>query len=622
MKRFNSILLILWMSVCSHSLNAQICVVSENQKFTSSDRRNGDFVGSAVHLDGNRLIVGASLDDHVLQLAGSAYLYRLDDQGTPNNLSDDLWIQQNKIVASDPGMFDEFGWTVSISGDWAVVGAPYHSHTMDQDGAAYLYYFEDRWVFSGELVNPEPAVIDQFGISVSISGDHLVIGNHFDDDDGINSGSAYVYRRNDMGTPDQLSDDTWEIEEKLRASDAHAGNQEFGWAVSIDGHRIAIGAFGHRDNGINSGAVFVYKHDDNNTPMDTSDDSWPEEAKLIGSDVIEHDQFGRSVSIHLNQIISGAPFLPFNGDSGPGSAYLFRLDDNGTPLDENDDIWIEQAKLVASDAQINAQFGRSVSISDSFAIIGNHTHDDFAEDAGVAYMFKRMDQGTPDNLIDDVWTEIMQLSASDAAFNALLGWSVTNSNNRAVVGAPFAGIGSIDFVGAVYDFPLEIPDCDGDGFPDLCDDDSDGDGIVDPCDICPLGDDLIDTDKDTVPDACDPCPQDNPDDTDGDSVCDSDDPCPLDFADDSDGDTVCDSRDICPGEDDLLDSDGDGFVDCIDQCPDEDDGVDENRNGVPDCAERTEFIPTVSEWGLVIMTLSLCILAKLYSRRWKDASWT
>ena len=133
--------------------------------------------------------------------------------------------------------------------------------------------------------------------------------------------------------------------------------------------------------------------------------------------------------------------------------------------------------------------------------------------------------------------------------------------------------------------------------------DPDGDGVCGDDDVCPGGDDRADADGDLMPDACDPCPFDNPDDPDGDGVCtsvdaclgeddrldadgdgvpDACDPCPSDSPDDTDGDGVCESVDACPGFHDSLDADGDGAPDLCDVCPGEDDRVDGDSDGVPD----------------------------------------
>lgn len=151
-------------------------------------------------------------------------------------------------------------------------------------------------------------------------------------------------------------------------------------------------------------------------------------------------------------------------------------------------------------------------------------------------------------------------------------------------------------------------DCNGNKIPDDCEVDSDDDGLIDACDDCPFDPDKIapgacgcgvsdvDSDGDTVPDCFDICPGGNDlVDTDGDGQPDFCDPCALDNKndgpEDSDGDTVCNADDLCDGEDDLVDADS---------------------NSIPDCLEK---IPTVSEWGLVVMTLLLLVGGKVYFHR-------
>ena len=157
--------------------------------------------------------------------------------------------------------------------------------------------------------------------------------------------------------------------------------------------------------------------------------------------------------------------------------------------------------------------------------------------------------------------------------------------------------------------------------------DSDGDGVDDQCDICHGGDDNIDTDGDGLPDFCDPCPLDNPNDSDGDAVCDSGDNCPynanpdqLDCDGDGVGD-VCDTEPDCQpnGVPDNCDIANGTSMDCnLNDVPDECDiasgaCIDFDGNGVPDECQP-ELIPTVSEWGLIVMSLLLLTGSKIKFR--------
>jgi low density lipoprotein receptor-related protein 5/6 len=173
---------------------------------------------------------------------------------------------------------------------------------------------------------------------------------------------------------------------------------------------------------------------------------------------------------------------------------------------------------------------------------------------------------------------------------------------------------------------LSNNDCNGNRNPDDCDPDTDGDGVTDDCDNCPQipNADQLDCNGNGIGNACEPNPADADDDSDG--VCNGADGCPLDpektepgicgcgVSDaDSDGDGVADCDDLCPGSPDV-DSDGDSVLDCNDRCPGKDDRIDENANGIPNCLEPA-IIPTVSHWGLIILTLLLLIAAKTRFKR-------
>jgi len=351
-----------------------------------------------------------------------------------------------------------------------------------------------------------------------------------DDDAAGDCGSAYVFRRDDNGTPSDPSDDVWIEEAKLTASDA-AAIDFFGRAVAVSGDRAVVGAYGGDGAAGDAGSAYVFRRDDGGTPSDPSDDVWVEEAKLTASDAAASDSFGFSVSVSGDRAVVGARENDDAG-SRSGSAYVYRRDDSGTPSDPSDDVWVEEAKLTASDAAPDDLFGYSVSISGDRAVVGAHGNDDAGDSSGSAYVFRRDDGGTPSDLSDDVWVEEAKLTASDAAATDYFGVCVAISGDRAVVGASGnddAGSGSgaaYVFSAAVHD-----PDDDGDGVPNSCDvcvgddatGDTDGDGVCDSDDNCPsdpnktepgvcgcgVSDD--DTDDDGVADCNDACPDTPPD---------------------------------------------------------------------------------------------------------------
>jgi hypothetical protein len=215
----------------------------EEQKLTAADGAAGDFFGDFVSLSGNVAVVGATLNDDDGADSGSAYVFRFD--GTS-------WVEEQKLTASDGAAGDRFGIRLSVSGNVAVVGAPLHDDIGANSGSAYVYRFDGTtWVEEQKLTASDAAADDEFGFSVSASGNVAVVGAHQDDDNGAQSGSAYVYRFD--GT-------TWVQEQKLTAGDGAVGDQ-YSRDVSVSGNAVAIGAWKDDDNGADSGSAYLYSHD-------------------------------------------------------------------------------------------------------------------------------------------------------------------------------------------------------------------------------------------------------------------------------------------------------------------------------------------------------------------------
>jgi len=188
-------------------------------------------------------VVGAYRDDReACTDCGSAYVYRFNGSS---------WVEEQKLTASDGAVFDYFGYSVSVSGNVAVVGAYQRNCPGSDCGAAYVYRFnESTWLEEEKLTASDAAASDQFGISVSISGDVVVVGANSDDRAAANNcGSAYVYF---------FIGSSWVQEHKLKASDAAAGDQ-FGTSVSITGDVVAVGA--PFWSGSDSGAAYVFSLD-------------------------------------------------------------------------------------------------------------------------------------------------------------------------------------------------------------------------------------------------------------------------------------------------------------------------------------------------------------------------
>ena len=205
---------------------------AEIVKLTASDANANDLFGCSVAVDGDYAIVGAEFDDDGGTSSGSAYIFNRNQGGADN------WGQQAKLTASDAAASDWFGSAVSIDGDYAIVGAPWDDDGGIGSGSAYVFHRNeggpDNWGQVAKLTASDAAAGDHFGYSVSISGDYAIVGAYLDDDGGSASGSAYIFNRNQGGA------DNWGQVAKLTASDA-AASDWFGNSVSISGDYAIVG---------------------------------------------------------------------------------------------------------------------------------------------------------------------------------------------------------------------------------------------------------------------------------------------------------------------------------------------------------------------------------------------
>jgi hypothetical protein len=354
-------------------------------KLLASDGAEDDRFGCSVSVSGDVAVVGAYYHDENGEDSGSAYVYRYDGLD---------WVEEAELLASDGESDDWFGYSVAVSGDVAVIGACQDDCPGFRSGSAYVYRFDgESWHQEARLSASDGAPADYFGLSVAISGDVVVIGAIWNDDNGDDAGAAYVYRYDGSG---------WTKEAKLLATYGAAGD-EFGCAVSVCDDVAVIGAHHHAA----IGCANVYRFDGRN---------WIEEGTLRALDAGEGDEFGHSVSISGDVALIGAHGDDDNGAQS-GSSYVFAFDG---------DAWVEEAKLRASDGAQDDCFGHSVSISGDLALIGAHGDDDNGSRSGSSYVFA---------FDGDTWAEKVKVRASDAAEGDALGGAVSVSGDVAVIGA-------------------------------------------------------------------------------------------------------------------------------------------------------------------------------------------
>ncbi|MGX9727739.1 MAG: FG-GAP repeat protein [Candidatus Electronema sp. VV] len=430
------------------------------QKLLAGDGATDDLFGYNVAVDGDTAVIGAHGDDDKGEASGSAYVFVRAADGT--------WSQQAKLTAADGAVYDSFGWSVSVSGDTAVIGAWQDDDKGDISGSAYVFVraADGTWSQQAKLTAADGVSNDWFGWSVSVSGDTAVIGAWQNDDKGDISGAAYVFVR--------AADGTWSQQAKLTADDG-AAEDWFGISVAVSGDTAVIGAYGDDDKGNASGSAYVFVRAMNGT--------WSQQAKLIAADGAAEDWFGSSVAVSGDTAVIGAVGDDDKGDAS-GLAYVFVRAADGS--------WSQEAKLTAADGAAEDGFGSSVAVSGDMAVIGAYRDDDKGDDSGSAYIFVRA--------ADGAWSQQAKLYAADGVAEDYFGTSVAVSGDTAFIGA-YGDDDKGSYSGSAYVFGSAVTVTD-----------TDGDGIADATDNCPLiaNADQQDTDGDGIGDVCDAAAVDTP----------------------------------------------------------------------------------------------------------------
>ena len=333
---------------------------------------------------------------------------RVDARGAkfPVTVNPLAWLQTAELTASDGAANDRFGYSVSVSGPLAIVGATYHAVGANaHQGAAYVFVQSGTtWTQQQELTASDGAASDDFGTSVALSGTTAIVGAP-DHAVGANpaQGAAYVFVQ---------SGATWTQQQELTASDGVASDV-FGSSVSLSGTMAIVGAQNHTVGASQQqGAAYIFAQ---------SGTTWTQQQEVTASDGVASDDFGTSVSLSGTIAIVGAPYHTVGANQQQGAAYIFV---------QSGATWTQQQELTAGDGAGGDHFGLTGSVSGNIAIVGSFFHNRLS---GAAYIF--VQSGT-------TWTQQQELTASDGAPYAEFGFSVSLSGTTAIVGADDHTVGA------------------------------------------------------------------------------------------------------------------------------------------------------------------------------------
>jgi hypothetical protein len=415
-------------------------ITSETRVITASDFEADDYFSKAVALDGDRMLVGAGRADLGTDTStdeGLAYVYDWD--GT-------TWVETQILAGADLMPGDEFGSSVALAGEWAVVGAPSHAVSdpvsglpLDHAGSVYVFRFDGTTWTQFTTLSAEEVAADQFfGQALAIDGNHIVVGApgaeaHHDDslfDDGTGEGVVYVF---------SFENETWNLEADFVANDAGEGF-EFGKSVDIDlaHERIVVGADHTSGPALetNAGAVYIFE-----TVPGLANGSWTQVAKLYSDNIGAFDHLGEVVSVSGHRVMAGARYsnvgVPNNNF---GRAYIWTGEGG---------VWTQESRLIGAATKAGDLFGGSVDIQGDIAVVGAHRWDSLGQgnssDEGTVYVF--VFDGTS-------WIEWEQLGSLSLDQGALFGRALAFDGSRIVVGSA-ASVGTEILAGAVFEYELD-----------------------------------------------------------------------------------------------------------------------------------------------------------------------
>jgi len=366
------------------------------KKIQASDAEENDYFGSSVAVSDTRIVVGAYSEGSTgtqfgVPTGAPGAAYIFDINGN----------QIAKIQASDAQASDEFGRSVAVSDTRIVVGAPFEDTNGSNAGSVYIFDINGNEIRKIQAFYPpgtnDAQAGDRFGYSVAVSDTRIVVGAPYEDTTDTDAGSVYIFDINGN-----------EIA-KIQAFDPPGTNDAqasdlFGYSVAVSDTRIVVGASNEDTTDTDAGAAYIFDINGN------------EIAKIQASDAEAGDRFGYSVAVSDTRIVVGALYEDTT-DTDAGSVYIFDIDGN------------QIAKIQAfdppgtNDAQAGDRFGYSVDVSDTRIVVGAPYEDTTDTDAGSAYIF------------DIDGNQIAKIQASDAEASDLFGYSVAVSDTRIVVGA-------------------------------------------------------------------------------------------------------------------------------------------------------------------------------------------
>lgn len=373
-----ALFLIVFVTVASSLSNEVLATWNFSSFLVPDDVVASDAYGSAVDVSGDWAIMGSNLKD---SRSGVAYILHKD-------VVTGKFDEYKKLLTSDTFIAkDNFGFSVAIDGDYAVVGA--YGRTK-YTGAVYLFSKnqggDDNWGFVKKITIPGAIKGDYFGRAVDLDGDNLV-ASAFNVDG--KKGAAYVFSKEEGGAGN------WGLVKKMVSSDGVAGDY-LGDSIAISGENVVVGSY--RDNAA-AGSVYIFSKNQG------GENNYGELKRLSASDQVAAAYFGYTVDIDGENVVVGA----YQMNSRRGAVYVFSKDQGGSSS------FGQVKKITASDTLANDIFGYSVKLDGTKLVVGALGK---LSSAGATYLFDK-DTGGAGN-----WGQILKLPADGLVANDKFGFDI------------------------------------------------------------------------------------------------------------------------------------------------------------------------------------------------------
>ncbi len=427
------------------------------QKITSPDPAAMDWFGETVAIEGDTLVIGGTGDDEAGANAGAAWVFeRLGG----------VWTFSQKLMPTNPSPGAQFGGYIVVKGDTLLVGARFDSSAAAQAGAAYVFTRSGgAWAFTQRLTAFDAAMSDGFGFGVAIEGNRLLIGAGLDDDNGLDSGSVYLFDR-----PDDSSPFVPHPTQPKLTDPSGMANDQFGYAIGLNGDRLMISAYLDDHVSADNGTVCYYEW---------TGTMWTFRQRLVSPTAAANDIFGGTRN---GLILEGDRALigkRGDDDRGTNAGSVERWAWN-----EGAGQWQYQSTLYACIGGLSRDFGARVLMEGDRLLIGASESSLAGAQSGSGHLFQR---------IGDRWAEVATLTSSDLAAGDLLGNAAALSGPFLALGATWDTHAGFNQAGSVYIFNtidcLALPDCNG--------------NLIDDRDEIAAGD-ATDVNDNLVPDECEP----------------------------------------------------------------------------------------------------------------------